>query len=292
MIRFVSVIRKLAPKPRAPALATRPPRRRESPLAELTYDLLNDVREMIPLTKLRGMVAELSHDEIVDGLNAGKFDEIGERLSSALEKIVTSSARELARERGTEHGASPNEIAAWSDDVSKRIASQLLEQARESIRITLEAGEEQGRTAKQIASDLQRTIGLSSTQARSVANRRRALAEQGVKKSRADNIADDYADRLLEARCDTIAATEDTAAINAGRQMVAEAADAIGYTWTSRRDAKTCERCAALHGVQVRRGEDFESEGEALSSPPLHPNCRCWLAPTKLEGEAKEKRES
>lgn len=61
--------------------------------------------------------------------------------------------------------------------------------------------------------------------------------------------------------------------------------------WVAERDG--CVRCTAYAGTVAEVGEDFpggrswdpsqRGRGEALTGPPLHPNCRCRLAPWKDE---------
>jgi len=64
--------------------------------------------------------------------------------------------------------------------------------------------------------------------------------------------------------------------------------------WVAERDG--CVRCTAYAGLVADPDEDFPSglswdpsqrgRGEALAGPPLHPNCRCRLAPWKDEWAA------
>jgi len=59
-----------------------------------------------------------------------------------------------------------------------------------------------------------------------------------------------------------------------------------GWVYDSALDVRTCDICAARDGKLVTKREVAEGEG----IPPLHPNCRCSLAPVMLDEVDKYKR--
>lgn len=86
-----------------------------------------------------------------------------------------------------------------------------------------------------------------------------------------------------EARSMLIARTETSFAENAGTLIGWRAAGCVaGKVWLVG-DAEVCEECDALDGVEVPIDADFPDDGG--DGPPLHPNCRCSIAPVVIERE-------
>lgn len=46
-----------------------------------------------------------------------------------------------------------------------------------------------------------------------------------------------------------------------------------------------CDLCDELDGTVVGLDEQFDSDGESVDGPPLHPNCRCDVLPVLTEDE-------
>lgn len=145
----------------------------------------------------------------------------------------------------------------WLRDNSSRLVTNITEEQRGAIRVTLQAGLEQGRNPNQVARDIVGRVGpsgrkggivgLTSQQARYVTNLRAELADPGlmahyftrqrrdkrfdtavrralrnerpVQQATIEKIARRYADRLLALRGETIARTEAMQAFNAARDQ-------------------------------------------------------------------------
>ena len=125
----------------------------------------------------------------------------------------------------------------------------------------------------------------------------KADAEEASPSRRIALVTDVY-DRSTTQRAKLLAAAEahrmaQTALIEAWRSQ----GMVTGYRWVAMvEDTVTppCPWCTALHGTIVSVGEPFAEEGATLTdarnkpmaidygdlmSPPLHPQCRCWLEP-------------
>jgi SPP1 gp7 family putative phage head morphogenesis protein len=106
-----------------------------------------------------------------------------------------------------------------------------------------------------------------------------ATVAQGIAEGRpTDAITRDLQERLsvTRSRAETIARTESLRSYNlaANRYYAAHGVDEVMYYATA--DDRTCPTCAPRAGQLYRRGE---------ISVPLHPRCRCYLAPWSLDSE-------
>jgi hypothetical protein len=92
-----------------------------------------------------------------------------------------------------------------------------------------------------------------------------------------------------DTRASTIATTEVTRIYAEGNLLAWEATQVVGWkVWQTARDERVCPQCGPLHGTRVPlRGSwlsaDVVTGGgivfTSVSTPPRHPNCRCWLKP-------------
>lgn len=110
-----------------------------------------------------------------------------------------------------------------------------------------------------------------------------ALEDGASSTSLADSIEDLFG--FSQARAQMISRTELAFAhVQGNLAGYRESGLVEGKRWLVSQD-NVCELCEALDGQVVGIDEDFDSEGEAVDAPPLHPNCRCDVLPV-LEGEA------
>lgn len=91
-------------------------------------------------------------------------------------------------------------------------------------------------------------------------------------------------ERYLEHRARANASVWTMAAHNAGRELLYAQAIEDGLlpahtrkVWVTAHDERTCPVCAPMDGVSVRIGTRFHVAGSLLTSPPVHPNCRCTI---------------
>lgn len=133
-------------------------------------------------------------------------------------------------------------------------------------------------------------IGLTRRMATAVDNLRRRLEADGVMAGKADARAARKAMTLLRARGNAIARTEVMRAQNEGQQEAWRQAVDRGLldplhtfqVWLATNDRRpgggTCEECELMNGQAVLLGQPFRlPDGSTITSPPLHPSCRCTL---------------
>ncbi len=65
---------------------------------------------------------------------------------------------------------------------------------------------------------------------------------------------------------------------NAQSSIVAQDAEVTAKIWVTAGDELVCPLCRNLGGSMVGAKGQFMTDGGAVSGPPLHVMCRCWLA--------------
>lgn len=79
----------------------------------------------------------------------------------------------------------------------------------------------------------------------------------------------------LDARVDTISATETTVAFNHGQSAYRDDVDNTLQRWNATLDRRTCSQCSALDGVEIPITGSFPGG----ATPGLvHARCRCFLS--------------
>tara|TARA_B110000285_G_C15112047_1_gene611714 strand:+ start:35 stop:763 length:729 start_codon:yes stop_codon:yes gene_type:complete len=78
----------------------------------------------------------------------------------------------------------------------------------------------------------------------------------------------------------TIASTEVTNAITDASEMAVKLLNVASEkdVWWTEEDQRVCPICGPIHNKKRS-----EWEGEFPVGPPAHPNCRCWIAYSKVE---------
>ena len=170
---------------------------------------------------------------------------------------------------------------------------EISEQMRETVRQTIAAAERGEMTYQMAALQLQSTIPLTTRDAGAVTKftekQFQRFMREGLSEARArvkaQNMAAEYAAKLLDARTRTIARTEIIDASMSGRYLGWEAGVTAGYIsndsvkeWIAEPDA--CPICRELDGKLIGWNQEWEfpegvTAGSTNRMPPAHPNCRC-----------------
>ena len=190
-------------------------------------------------------------------------------------------------------------------DLGARFVTEVVADTRVMIAQTIRAGLEAGagplRTALDISGRVVNgtrqggLVGLDSRRAGWVQNYRAKLLAEGRPQSQIDRMAQQYSNKLLRQRGETIARTETLKALNAGRQEALNQlienpnndvrAEDVVRAWDSTGDGKTRETHAAADGQVVAYGEAFNVGGallmfpgdSSMGAPPSETIlCRCY----------------
>jgi HK97 family phage portal protein len=188
-------------------------------------------------------------------------------------------------------GANPRALAYIARHTAELVTA-ISEATRDAIREIVERGFREGLAPRDMARLIRHVVGLRPDQAAAVARFRGRLAAEGVAADVLERRAARYAEAQLRRRALLIARTETISAANAGQQLLWEEGLAQGQlrrervrkiwlvTPDDRLDAKVCEPMPFLDAnkdVPIE-GSFTTGEGELVSHPPAHPNCRCAVA--------------
>jgi hypothetical protein len=179
----------------------------------------------------------------------------------------------------TFNAANPRAVA-WALNRSATLVQGISQSAREAIREAVARGIEEGLPAASTASAIRDVIGLTERMVDAVMNLRGQMIEDGATADEIESRTTEYADELLQARAEMIAATETMAAVNAGQNELWNQAvengelpsEGLAKIWIASDDA--CQYCLDRNGEQCPIGEEFDG-----GDPPegAHPHCRCTM---------------
>jgi SPP1 gp7 family putative phage head morphogenesis protein len=168
---------------------------------------------------------------------------------------------------------------SWIENYSAMQLRDMANQDMLYVRDVLARGMREKLTYKQIAKQLQQTIGLTHNQTNAYLNYTNNLREKGRTGSQVQSLGDKYYNKLLKNRAETIALTESHTASNmAWKDEISRAVHEgvlnrrdYQLAWYTSIDERRCPQCGALHG------ETAPVDADKIQGlwPPAHPRCRC-----------------
>jgi SPP1 gp7 family putative phage head morphogenesis protein len=188
-------------------------------------------------------------------------------------KIRVVGAFDVTNPRATE----------WIRQHSAELVTQISVESKQAIRDLVARAYTEGIPAQTLGRMIRSSIGLTTRQARAVANMRARMIADGKKADQIEKVTERYAARLLRRRAEMIARTELIKAETQGQlelwRQQAEAGNIdrnlAGVRWIVTPDDRLCPECEPLDEVVVGLGETFPG---GVEGSPLHPNCRCTVA--------------
>lgn len=174
----------------------------------------------------------------------------------------------------------------WVENYAANRVVQVTGETRLAIRSAMEEAFRSNIPARRTARAIRGLVGLTDQQSKAVMNYWKSLNEDGtLSAQRTNELADQYARKLLYQRAETIAITETTTAANEGVRQSWDEAGARGLIDTlSRKEwiaavesPRTCQFCLSVDGQQVPLNEPFQTSRGPLNGPSAHPRCRCAL---------------
>lgn len=176
------------------------------------------------------------------------------------------------------------EAEAWARDYAAQLVQGLTNETRRAMSNLVAQMIRDGIPPQQGARMLRSMLGLTTPYSRAVYNFRQDLSAKGFAPDYIQSKADEYAQRLLNARARTVARTETMRAVQEGqRQSWTQAAeqgilrsDRTRKQWVTAADERVCPVCAPMDGVTTPLDEPWQtSEGPVSIPSETHPNCRC-----------------
>jgi hypothetical protein len=115
-------------------------------------------------------------------------------------------------------------------------------------------------------------------------NRRKKLMKSGFKGRKLEQMIEDYTQKQLKYRSETIARTEAMTVNNRGLMEVMEQNSDEGLfnrqqakkKWIVTPWDRVCKVCRPMQGKTVPLDQNFQlRDGNSVPHPPAHPNCVC-----------------
>ena len=163
-------------------------------------------------------------------------------------------------------------------DIGSKLVTEVTQETKNAINVEIKRGIDEGLGGDRVAKNIINIIGLTEKQATAVSNFRVASLDAGLSQGAVDNMATDYADRLLTSRALCIARTETMRASNEGyKEMIQQGIEAnmipssSRLIWIVTPDDRLCDDCNDMDG------ELADADGDFSQDIPLHPNCRCVI---------------
>jgi hypothetical protein len=269
---------------------------------------------------ISGLLAEMGDltggtGQILAGLP--KFSEILRKWVNPIKKAVDNGG--VTQERIISKTAKVNwkfdlvdpRAVAYAQDRGGALVVEITDEVKSQISQLVSDAMTNGVPARELASQISRTVGLHSKWARAVENfHERTLTDllkkmpQETAAAKAEKMTQAYRARLIKSRATTIARTELSKGMNHGRfvswlQAIDDGTidpNTAGKRWLV---ARPCDVCAPLNGQTVGVLDWFKNKDgeEKYNMPPVHPNCKCtavlipnWKSSTAPVSKGRERK--
>jgi len=283
-------------------------------IQRIADDRVNDMKRIF-LQAVYAVRNSLDLDELAEALEQGNLGRAENAINwRKFEESFLESSREIVREifqlagevtvRGVlTRGVGKREIkkdmelglrfdllnpraVEFVDLFATEMIREISDRGREAVRGVIRRAIKEGGHPFDSARRIVSHIGLTDRQSMAVDNYRSnllLLSATGKITMDVDQIlarVEQYSQRMLRRRAETIARTETLRACNAGqREAWIQAADK-GYLdsenmmrrWITTPDDRLCSLCMSMNGKKAPIYGMYDS---SISGPPLHPNCRC-----------------
>jgi hypothetical protein len=260
-------------------------------LAASFANVMGELGSEASLTQLARAVRERNMRLVADALNLNILDEkitnaSFDLLREAMAAAGNSQVQFIPQAAGSLSFDLLNPRAVtWLATNSAELVTAVNAQTVEALRFTLYRMFMDGIPPADAAKYMAEAVGLLPRHAIAVQNYRARLIAKGTQKDLAEDMAKEYAKRLLLYRGETIARTETIRASSMGQQLIWEDAIDNGYVlestiwrkWLVTHDDRLSQkRCKPMTGQMRRMKEPFlTGEGKRVLTPPSGPNCRC-----------------
>lgn len=267
-----------------------PDRRLLATLDRLTPQMRRDVtsalealRRSVTLPAL--IEAIVRQDEVAIYLLTQRFPKSFTKAGETLRKAFTAGASTAAKLVPNFTLTATNPLAtAAAERTAAAMVTGVSRETRKAIRTIVVEAFKDGLSPRQTAQLIKPLIGLTERQALAVLRQRRLLQASGKTAAQVKQALDRYTATLLRQRAEMIARTEIIRASTDGKVEAWRQAKAQGRlgqdlrtTWIVTPDDKLCPICEPLDGAIAVIGGTFSVNGQSLSGPPAHPNCRCTV---------------
>lgn len=276
--------------------------------------------------RLVTQLANVAAPEVVAGWVSPELPVAKKATTDDIERLmfeVANGSYEAELSIGTSFQQENPLAVAWARRRSAQLVTEIDAGTRRTIRALVTRGQQGQYTAEQIAREIRPVIGLTAEQATAAWNYRDALLYQAeaarhgpgaadslrnryalspwrggpLEGDRVSTLYQQYVDRQLRHRAETIARTETINAAGVGELLAQQqrvtngSADGMMVVreWSVTHDDRACALCLKLDGKKRTSGpvgpDDRPTLRDAgtfggVDHPPLHPRCRCTVITT------------
>lgn len=224
-----------------------------------------------------GAIVVITSDDAFASFRHALSSAYGSLLDRAAQRTLDAVPRKLVQKARKPVALAPVGFGeGWIKRRSAALVADVSESQRTVLREIVLDNYQRGLQPKHIVEDIRNVVGLLPRELTAVENRKQLHMEQGMSEDKAEDLAQGYADELLEMRADRIAQTETVAAEAQGRReawswgqkqgLISQ--DAVRQ-WNASDGA--CDDCMAFDGEWTTLEGEYPSGAEI----PLHPSCHC-----------------
>jgi hypothetical protein len=249
---------------------------------------------------LHDLVSALDQGDLIKVRQVVPWSELDDELKKNLESVIeTGIAESAAKSKFIFKGAiksligvdpkirfdvTNERIKKYAEKYTATLVEGIRKQTQEAISSFAMDAINRGIPPRQSADKIKQIVGLNSRQSQALINREQQLIKSGFKGTKLDAALNDYRDKQLTYRAETIARTEASFINNNGLAMIVEENVSSGYIdpsaakkkWVVTPHDNICDVCLPMNGQTVGIYDDFElDDGQSISVPPAHPNCLC-----------------
>jgi hypothetical protein len=250
---------------------------------------------------LRSMLSIAEDPELqklIRDIEAGRFtfgDAIDARLSAV--RIDLAEMNEIARQAIAGSAKVTNQVMGLkgsfdvindsvvnaAKNLSIDLSTYLRKSTQETLRQIIEDLIGSNISRSEAVRRITLEVGLLPQHAKAVSNYRRTLIAAGESRSRANQLAEAYAKRLLKYRANMISRTEVARATGIGqtefwRQMRDQGSlpPQVNRVWITSLDERACDFCRSMNGQVASIDGGWETINGYKEYPQAsHPHCRC-----------------
>lgn len=167
--------------------------------------------------------------------------------------------------------------------LSVELSTNLTKTAKENLRQIIEDQLSGNISRQEAVRRITLEVGLIPAHSKAVNNYRKTLISAGTPRGKANQLAEQYAKRLLKYRADTISRTEVARATGIGqtnfwRQMRDQGSlpPSANRVWITALDERACDFCRSMNGQVATIDGGWETPNGYMEYPQAaHPRCRC-----------------
>ena len=260
----------------------------EEEFKEVFLDATGEIKEDLVLTRMKEGFAIGDINKVQAQLDWENYEVNLEPLIEDYTITINRAGEDVIAHlppnyRGVTFNVNHPRVIQYINDRTGFLISAITESNRIAVRNIIQDAYIRGYHPDVATRHIRNIVGLTQRQSQAVDNYVNRLIEDGVAQRVALNRGEEYADRLLNYRAETIARTETMDAVNhAHQETIIQGAeqniipeDKTVKIFLTTPDDRRCDYCSAVDGQERGLREEFRTPLGNFQTSPIHPNCRC-----------------